>query len=225
MSMNRFLGIQTAISYREVLVSILGAVLSIMAIGWLSFSVTGYTGALWILPSMGATAVLLFAVPHGALSQPWALFGGHLFSAAIGVSCAHGISDPLVASGLAVGLSIGCMQMLRCVHPPGGATALVAVIGGNTIQDLGYLYLVVPTMLNCVIIFISALLFNNMFTWRKYPSSLMHYQNSKTQSQQTITVEHIQQAMDSIDEVVDIEAEQIKFIVDRADEIRRKIRR
>ena len=84
----------------------------------------------YIVPSMGASAVLLFAVPHSALGQLWNVIGGHLISAAIGVACYQWLPSNGIAAGASVGLAIGAMYYTRCIHPPGGATALAAVIGG-----------------------------------------------------------------------------------------------
>ena len=125
-----------------------------------------------VVASMGASAVLLFAVPHGALSQPWAVLGGHLVSACIGVTCAKVIGDPLVAAALAVGLSIGAMYYLHCIHPPGGATALVAVIGGDAVHQLGYTFILSPVLENVLIILAVAVLVNLPFRHRRYPAAL-----------------------------------------------------
>ena len=92
----------------------------------------------YIVPSMGASAVLLFAVPHSALGQLWNVIGGHLISAAIGVACYQWLPSNGIAAGASVGLAIGAMYYTRCIHPPGGATALAAVIGGQNIHALGY---------------------------------------------------------------------------------------
>jgi CBS-domain-containing membrane protein len=86
-----------------------------------------------VVASMGASAVLLFAVPHGPLSQPWPLLGSHALSALIGVTVARFCHSPLLASALAVGLAIVAMYYLGCIHPPGGATALTAVLGGTQV--------------------------------------------------------------------------------------------
>jgi CBS-domain-containing membrane protein len=126
----------------------------------------------WVVASMGATAVLLFAVPHGPLSQPWAVIGGHTVSAAIGVLCARWIPDMPIAAAAAVALSIGVMHYLRCIHPPGGATALSAVIGGEGIHLLGFQFVFAPVLLNAVTIVIVAVMFNYTFSWRRYPASL-----------------------------------------------------
>lgn len=223
MNIKQFSGIQTPASHTEKVVSALGAAISIALIYLISHWATDFQGAMVILPSMGASAVLIFAVPHGTLSQPWPLFGGNIISAVVGVTCAMHIGNIYLAAGLAVGLSIACMHMARCIHPPGGATALAAVIGGSSVAQLGYQYALLPTGLNCFVIFIVAMIFNNLFAWRRYPSSLMKYEKAMDNPEtKGIFTRHIQQAMETLDEVVDIAPEQIKYIVDKADEIMRK---
>jgi len=222
MSFIRFMGVQTQSSTGEKVLSTAGGIISIGLIFYISSIATGLQGAMAILPSMGASAVLLFAAPHGTLSQPWPLFGGHFLSAIIGVTCAALIGNIYLSAAIAVGLAIGVMHLCRCIHPPGGATALAAVIGGESIRSLGYSFLLSPTLINCAIIFTTAMIFNNVFAWRRYPSSLMRYERS-THNPETrkIKTHHIQQAMETLDEVIDIEPEQIKYIVDKADEIMR----
>ena len=126
-----------------------------------------------LVASMGASAVLLFAVPHGPLSQPWPLMGGHLISAVIGVSCALTIANPLLAGPLAVALAIAAMHYLRCIHPPGGATALTAVAGGSSVHELGYQFVLTPVLLNALIMLITAVVVNYAFPWRRYPANLI----------------------------------------------------
>jgi len=132
----------------------------------------GTPGAALLVASMGASAVLLFAVPHGALSQPWALVGGHLVSALIGVSSAMFVSNPFVAGPLAVALAIFAMHHLRCIHPPGGATALAAVVGGAEVHALGYQFVLTPVLLNVGIMLLVAVAVNYPFPWRRYPAGL-----------------------------------------------------
>lgn len=169
-----FLGIEIApISHAERIVSAAGGFLGIWFILLASHAALGDLGAsLLIVGSMGASAVLLFAVPHGPLSQPWALIGGHAISALIGVSAAKVVTDPFLAAALAVGGAIGAMHYLRCIHPPGGATAITAVIGGPAVHALGYRFLVAPVMLNVSIILMTAIAVNACFAWRRYPASI-----------------------------------------------------
>jgi CBS domain-containing membrane protein len=168
-----YLGIETGVaSHREKIVSAVGGFVAIFGILVVSQFFVGSVGAQLIIASMGASAVLLFAVPHGPLSQPWSLFGGHLISAVIGVTCARYIGQPLLAASVAVGLAVGAMYYLRCIHPPGGATALASVVGGGSVHALGYQFVVTPVLMNVLIIFVIALAFNYPFAWRRYPAYL-----------------------------------------------------
>ncbi len=142
-------------SQDEVLLSSLGAMVGIGLVTWVSHYFVGSESLPFIVASMGAAAVLLYAAPHSQLTQPWPFIGGHLVSATVGVTCAQWIPDIFIASALAVGLAIFVMHELSCLHPPGGAAALVAVIGGEQIQTLGYLYVLVPVGLNVLIMAIA----------------------------------------------------------------------
>ncbi|MDE2341383.1 MAG: HPP family protein [Alphaproteobacteria bacterium] len=127
-----FLGIEfSPVSSVERLISLVGGALSIFMLYLATDHILGAWAVSPVLGSMGASAVLVFGVPRGALSQPWPLVGGHLISAAIGVTCARFISSIEFSAACAVGLAIGAMHYLRCLHPPGGATALIAVSGGQ----------------------------------------------------------------------------------------------
>ncbi len=160
------------VSHRERIVSTIGAFLGIAAVVLTSRYFLGDEDSYLVIASMGASAVLLFAVPHGALSQPWSVLGGHLFSALIGVTCSLVIPSDLLAAPLAVALAVGAMHYLRCIHPPGGATALVAVIGGSEIEALGYQFVLTPVLANTLAILATAILFNLFFEWRRYPAWL-----------------------------------------------------
>lgn len=160
------------VSHTERIVSGVGGFFGILGVFVLSRAAVGPVGAWFLVASMGASAVLLFAVPHGQLSQPWSVIGGHLISSIIGVSCAKLLHVEFVAAAAAVGLAIAAMHYLRCIHPPGGATALVAVVGGAPIHGLGYWYVLTPVMLNAVVILAVAIAFNYLFEWRRYPAAL-----------------------------------------------------
>lgn len=210
------LGIDSSVSNAEKLASTLGGFVGIFLIAWISFQFTGVTGAALIVPSMGASAVLVFAVPHGKLSQPWALIGGQMCSAFVGVSCYLLIPEMFLAAGLAVGLAIGVMHILRCVHPPGGATALVAVVGTEQIHALGYQYILTPVLLNTAIIFITAVVFNSFFPWRRYPTSLMRFTDTPSlqekKSSRYIDKQYIERALSDIDLVVDLNSSDLQQI-------------
>lgn len=169
-----WLGIELSpVSHGERLVSAAGGFVGIFGILLVSRAALGdLETALLIVGSMGASAVLLFAVPHGSLSQPWALIGGHTVSALIGVAVARLVPGPFVAAALAVGLAIGAMHYLRCIHPPGGATAITAVLGGPAVQALGFQFVLSPVLLNVAIILVVAVGVNGLFAWRRYPAAL-----------------------------------------------------
>jgi len=208
------IGIEGSVSTAEVLASTLGGFIGIFLISLISFHFTGASGAALIVPSMGASAVLVFAVPHGKLSQPWALFGGQLSSAFVGVCCYLLVPNLFLAAGLAVGLAIGTMHILRCIHPPGGATALVAVVGTAQIHTLGFEYILTPVFLNTLIIFMTAFIFNSFFPWRRYPTSMMRFSDTPTVEKQKpsryIEKEHIERALSDIDLVVDLNVETLQ---------------
>ncbi len=171
-SMIKFLGIDHCnASHHEKWLSGLGGVVGIYAVFTISGLFFEGIDQLLIVASMGASAVLLFAVPHGPLSQPWNVFVGHVCSALVGVTVAHWIGDVWLAGAVAVGGAITVMYYLRAVHPPGGASALVAVVGSQAVHDAGYLYVLQPVALNALIIVLVALLFNYPFAWRRYPAA------------------------------------------------------
>jgi CBS domain-containing membrane protein len=152
-------------------VSAVGGLCGLAVVLLISEAQLGLNNAAGLVASMGASAVLLFAVPHGPLSQPWAVFGGHLVSAFVGVACAQHIADPLLAAATAVAVAIGAMHYLGCIHPPGGATALSAVVGGPAVHQLGFQFVLTPVMLNAVSILAVAVIFNAPFAWRRYPAA------------------------------------------------------
>jgi len=217
-----FLSIESeSISTAEKLVASLGGLIGITLISIISYQITGASGAALIVPSMGASAVLVFAVPHGKLSQPWALIGGNLISAVAGVTCYKLVPDLFLAAGLAVGLAIGLMHLFHCIHPPGGATALAAVIGGPAINSLGYGYVLAPILLNVSIIFIVAILFNNLFPWRRYPgAAMMRFtdQNNTAKQPQIDPANHvdkraIEKAISDMDLVMDVTIEDLQRVI------------
>jgi len=154
---------------RERAVGCLGALIAISLTGFISALATGHGAHLaLIVAPMGASAVLLFAVPASPLAQPWPVIGGNLISALVGITVAQLVPDPVVASGLAVALAIGVMSLTRCLHPPGGAAALTAVIGGPAVTSAGFLFAFVPVGLNAVLMVVLAIAFHKLAR-RNYP--------------------------------------------------------
>jgi CBS domain-containing membrane protein len=209
-------------SHAEKLISAGGAFLGILLVYWLSATVLSEPLSRTLLvASMGASAVLLFAVPHGALSQPWPVFGGNVLSAILGVTCARLLPDPLLGGALAVGLAVGVMHYLRCLHPPGGATALTAVIGGDEIHALGYDYVLLPVLGNVLCILLVAVAFNYAFAWRRYPAHLaMRHKTSMEPpaalQEVELTQEDFAAAMQQLDSYVDVTADGLTELLELA---------
>ena len=137
------------VSGHERLRASLGVLTGILLTGSATWWLMGSSTLLPILIApMGASAVLLFALPASPLAQPWSIIGGNLLAGFIGVTCAIYIANPILAAALAMGLLIGAMFGLRCLHPPSGAVALTAVLGGPAIHALGYGFVWFPVMVN-----------------------------------------------------------------------------
>lgn len=206
-------------SHAEKLVSALGAFAGILSV-YLASHFFLADAAILMVASMGASAVLLFAVPHGALSQPWPLLGGHVVSACVGVACARHVPEALLAAPLAVGLAVGCMYYLRCIHPPGGATALVAVIGGPEVHDLGYHFILTPVLLNVLAILAMALAFNALFHWRLYPAVMQRLRQKQIDtaddSRGSIAHEDFVYALSEIDSFIDVNEQDLLRIYELA---------
>lgn len=208
-----YLGIESSvISRREKIVSALGGFVAILCVFYTSTQVVGIEEAVCIVPSIGASAVLLFAVPHSALGQVWNVVGGHLISAAIGVACFQLIPTLGIAAASSVGLAIAAMYYARCIHPPGGATALAAVVAGPHVHALGFLYILVPVAINVGVILILAFLFNAPFKWRRYPAFLASKEALEVPSRDAYgPVDHanLVYALSQIDTFIDVSEEDL----------------
>lgn len=134
----------------------------------------------FIVVSIGASAVLVFAAPHGALSQPWPVLGGQIISSLVGVACQKLLPFDILSACFAVGLSVLMMSALRCLHPPGGATALGAVLGGSALEPLGIYYTLGPVLFSSLFLLVLAYFLNRPFSWRVYPAHLYHKKHFPT---------------------------------------------
>ena len=158
------------VSNAEVLWSWIGAFLGISAIAWIERLLLAGTDALLLIGSMGASAVLVYGAPRSPLAQPRNLVGGHMLSALVGVICYQALPGlPELAAALAVATAIALMQITRTLHPPGGATALIAVVGSEQVHQLGFLYCLAPAGLSALILLVVGLLVNNIPETRRYP--------------------------------------------------------
>lgn len=153
----------------ERLVSCLGAMLGIALTALICRSVLGQSPSLpLVVAPLGASAVLLFAVPASPLAQPWPIIGGNMISATIGVIIARIVPDQILAIGFGVSLAIAAMSFARCLHPPGGAAALTAIIGGPAITSSGFIFPLVPVGVNSVLLVALGLVFHRLAR-RNYP--------------------------------------------------------
>jgi len=154
----------------EMLWSWLGSFLGVGAVAYLNYGWVESTDLVLLIGSLGASAVLIYGAIKSPLAQPRNLLGGHIISALIGVTAFKLLAPNLwLASALAVATSILVMHATKTLHPPGGATALIAVLGGPKIHHLGYLYAVVPVAAGVVIMLLVALIVNNISPSRRYP--------------------------------------------------------
>lgn len=161
----------TRAPWHEVFWSPLGAfigIYSVYAIG--HFQQLKLVDSLFLVGSFGASAVLLYGVPNSPFSQPRNLVGGHIVSALTGVTCALLLVDiPEIAAATAVAMALFFMHLTRTIHPPGGATALIAVIGSESIHSMSYKYALTPIASGAVIMLVVAVLINNLSPYRRYP--------------------------------------------------------
>jgi len=158
------------VDFSEMVWSWIGAFLGIAAVGFVHFRMLRDTDLVMIIGSFGASAVLVYGAIKSPLAQPRNLLGGHILSALIGVlsfNIFH--NDIWVAGAFAVATALVVMHATRTLHPPGGATALIAVIGSEDIHNLGYLYAIVPAGVGALIMLLVALVVNNIPRKRRYP--------------------------------------------------------
>ncbi|MBK8970493.1 MAG: HPP family protein [Hahellaceae bacterium] len=208
-------------THAEKLVSGFGAAIGILIVyGALCFYSHDHALVL-LLASVAASSVLVFAVPHGALSQPWPVIGSYLISGVIGVSCNRWIEYSALSAVLAVGLSVSFMHYFRCLHPPGGAVALIAVTGGAQTQAIGYDFIIAPVLINACMVVFAGILFNSLFPWRRYPMNLQYLKpsgplNIPEDQCLKLSVKDYQYALDKHNSFVDVSPDEIAELVESA---------
>ena len=206
-----FVPLLAGASLRDRLLACAGAVIGIGLTALLSAWALEAGGILPVLVApIGASAVLLFAVPSSPLAQPWAIVGGNMISALVGVAAARLVDDPALAAALAVAGAILAMSLCRCLHPPGGAAALTAVIGGAAVAKAGWLFPFVPVAFNSTLLVAAGWAFHR-FSGHSYPhrparavAPLLHR-------------EDIDRALAEIGETFDIAREDLDDLLSRAE--------
>jgi CBS domain-containing membrane protein len=162
----------------------------------------------FIIAPMAASAVLLFCLPAAPLAQPWPVIGGNVVSALVGVACVR-YFDPLVAAPLAGGLAIAAMAALRCLHPPGGAVAVTAVLGGAAVQDAGWWFALAPVGLNSVLMVLGAVVWNNL-AGHRYPH--VHVAAVAPETKAGFASEDLDAALDTFGETLDVSRDDLAAI-------------
>ena len=159
-----------------------------------------------IFASSAASAVLLYAVPHSPMAQPWSLVGGHLLSGMAGWACSLFIPDPVLAAACAVGLAVFLMHLAHCLHPPGGATALTMVLAADQFHPHGWEWVASTVIANAVLSLLLAIIINNLIPGRRYPMSSTDILPRPQVARRSADLgqEDIEWALTQMDAVIDI---------------------
>lgn len=206
-------------SLKERLICTFGAGLGLLLSSLLSWWLLGGFNA-WYIAPMGASSVLLFAVPSSPLAQPWNVVIGNTVAAIIGVSCALLIQDATIAFSCAVALSIFLMMLTDALHPPSGAVAMTAVLGGDAVHHLGYAFVFYPVLLNSMLLLVMAIFYNRA-VGRHYPVGIQL--NTRTQDptptqKASIQPQDIQEVLAEQTQLLDISQYDLQKIILEAQE-------
>lgn len=210
-----------SVNFQERLRACVGAFFGILVTSVVTYYFIGGSSTFpFLMAPIGASAVLLFAVPASPLAQPWSIIGGNLIAAAVGVTCALFIDHIALAAALALSVSIALMFALRCIHPPSGAVALSAVLGGPAVSALGYGFVVFPVAINSFILLAVALIYNNA-TRRVYP----HPANKASDSSKKIpaemrfgfTTEDLNQVLKQYNQIIDVSRDDLQTLLQQTE--------
>ncbi|MDQ0457032.1 HPP family protein [Rhizobium paknamense] len=220
-AITRLLPDMQPISYREQARSAVGALIGIFVTGLIGvLALSGSDASLpFLVAPMGASSVLLFAVPSSPLAQPWSILAGNISSALVGVTVTHLLADPVAGAALAAGLAIAVMISLRCLHPPSGAIALTAVLGGKAVHDLGYFFVLWPVAANSLALLGSALLYNRL-VGRRYPhrhKPATAGQGPSAAEQATFHRSDLDAVLKEYDAILDIDPDDLEAILRRTE--------
>jgi len=211
-------------TWRERLIGCFGAWIAIGLTGLLCGLMVGNDPHLPLLVApMGASAVLLFAVPSSPLAQPWSIIGGNMLSAFAGYAMSQLIPNPVLAAGAAVGLAIAVMSFTRCLHPPGGAAALTVALGGPAIEKWGVLFPLMPVAVNSCLLVGLGILFHKL-SRRAYPHVPPAPVNPHGTKDPAPTMragpsrEDVDAALDSLGETFDIDPQDLQTLLREIDQ-------
>jgi CBS domain-containing membrane protein len=214
MSFRYFHPILAGATFTDRLAASLAAVVGLIGVAAVCSPLSSSTGGLAILVApMGASAVLLFAVPASPLAQPWSILGGNVVSGLVGVLAARVLGHSATAIGIAVGASILAMSLLRCLHPPGGAVALTAVVGGPAIWHAGFSFPFTTVAVETSLLVATGWIFHR-FSGHSYPHRVIAPLNTDIHNfhRSDITL-----ALGDIGESFDISDEDLEALLERAE--------
>lgn len=205
--------LQASITRREMLISALAAGFAISFNAWVSHALLPGDYQVFLAASMGASTILVIAIHHSPLSQPWAVIGGHLVGAISGLLAAALIANPVLACMLAMALTVLLQMALRCLHAPGGGTALLPILGGAALWAEGFGFVGV-VLLNAVVLVGVALLVNNMLPGRRYP--LAFTPRPLTPVKPVFREEDLLAALRSMEGYIDVSPDDLERIYEHA---------
>jgi len=191
----------------------LGALAAILIVALTSAALLASLTPIWLVAPNGASAVLVFAVPASPLAQPWPVIGGNILSALAGVVVANSATSHELAAALAVGLAIAVMSMTRCLHPPGGAAALTAVIGGPAVHALGWNFPILAVGLNSILLVAAGIAFHR-FSGHSYPHRAIPASgNFQSIDRRSLDAADVEAVLDELGESFDIDIDDLAVIV------------
>jgi CBS domain-containing membrane protein len=206
------------LSIKGKLLAILVCFIVILIIALVSHHVNLTTGNPILIASMGASAVIVFIIPNSPLAQPWPLIGGQLVSALVGVASAQLVTNIPFAAALAVGGSVFAMLLLRCLHPPGAASALAPVMATTPVTD--YDFVIMPVGLNVTVMLIMAIAINRWLLQHDYPSGTKHIPHQKNLAEQAqphgISGQDLATALENMDTFLDVSSGDLTKLLSEA---------
>lgn len=194
---------------RAVAGAALGVLLAAALSHWLSPD-----AAVWLIAPVGASAVLVFTAPASPLAQPWPVVAGNTLSALVGVLCAQALPEPLLAAALAVGLAILLMMLLRCLHPPGGAVALLMVLA----HEPSWSFAVFPVLTNSALLVLAGMVYNSL-SGHPYPHRVAHGPMPEAGQGVRVSEQDLRAALQEYKEVLDVAPDELARLLRRAEGI------
>ena len=214
--LQRLFPTQTVLSWRELLWSAAAAGIAIGLNAWISHLIVPEEYRVFLAASMGASTILAMVIYHSPLSQPWAIIGGHLAGALSGLLTAALVDDVVLACLVAMTLTVLLQVSGRCLHAPGGGTALLPILAGSAIQSAGFGFLAV-ILVNTLVLVAAALVFNNLLPGRRYPLAFAPKPHTPVLPVQPVfREEDLLAALRSMEGFIDVSPEDLELIYEKA---------